>query len=241
MGDAFIANQVVSEVEAIGSITLNGTVGGLSPRSVISAVKAGAKVVWLPTVDAEYGFQKGSKGHWISHYIKPSSFGYPVERLVVTDETGCLRQETQDILRICSENSVALCSGHISPEECIEISKEAKAIGFKQFEITHANAWIDDFTIDVMKQLAANGAYISLAFGACSPMNGRQDPHEIANIINAVGAKHCILITDYGQSINPSPTQAFRAFYYLLKSLGVSAENLDIMMKKNPALLLNLS
>ena len=52
VGAAHAASLAVPEVKVFGSISLNGTVGGLSPRSVTAAVKSGAKVVWLPTTDA---------------------------------------------------------------------------------------------------------------------------------------------------------------------------------------------
>ncbi len=91
-----------------------------------------------------------------------------------------------------------------------------------------------------MKQLTDLGATVSLSYGVCSPTHGREDPREIVQIIKEIGAKNCILITDYGQVISPSPAQGLLIFYYLLKSLGVSAEELDLMLKTNPAGLLDL-
>lgn len=240
VGATAAANLVVSGVRAIGSITLNGPTGGLSPRSVIIAVKSGAKVVWLPTVDAKYGYEKASQGHWIGHYVSTSSFGYPTEQLSILDNSGALKEEAREILRICKNEGVALCSGHISPAECLALAREAKVIGFKNLEITHANAWIEDFTIGVMKELAELGAYISISYGACSPRNGRQDPEEILSIIKQIGAKNLILMTDYGQVVSPAPVEGLRVFYYLMKNLGISGTDIDLMIKKNPAKFLNL-
>ena len=234
------ANQIVPETTIIGSISLNGTVGGLSPRSVVAAIKSGARVVWLPTVDAKYAFDKAKQGHWIKHYVNTSSFGYPTEQLTVTDLEGKLKPEVQEILRVCKEYNAVLCSGHISPQECFAVAHEAKKIGFKSFEITHPNAWLEDFSIDVLKSLAEKGCVISLSYGACSPHNGRQDPAEIVEIIRGVGAENCIMMTDYGQVNSPSPVQGMRVFYYLMKSLGISQKELDMMLKTNPARLLNI-
>lgn len=240
VGAAQAANQVVPEVLAVGSLTLNGPTGGLSPRSVAAAVRAGAKVVWLPTVDSAFSLVKNAQNHWIGHFVKTSSFGFPVEPLSTIDENGKLKEETQEILRLCKENDIVLCSGHISPEECLSIARQAHEIGFKKFEITHANAWFEDFTLDVLRQLADYGATISLSYGVCSPTHGRQAPEEIVAAIDAIGAEHCILITDYGQVISPPPVQGLLVFYYLLKSRGVSKEKLDRMVKINPAILLDL-
>lgn len=237
---AHAANQVVPETTIIGSISLNGTVGGLSPRTVIAALKSGGKVVWLPTVDAKYSFDKAKQGHWIKHYVNTSSFGHPTEQLTITDAEGKLKRETQEIIRICKEYDAVLCSGHISPQECIEIAVEAKKVGYDRFEITHPNAWMEDFDIGTLRDIVQKGAVISLSYGVCSPHNGRQDPAEIAEIIKELGAENCIMMTDYGQVNSPSPAQGMRVFYYLMKGLGISQRELDMMTKSNPAQLLNI-
>jgi hypothetical protein len=240
VGSAQAARLVVPEVHVVGSITLNTTVGGLNPRAVMAAVLSGAKVVWLPTVDARYGFVKAEQGHWIGHYVHSSSFGYRSQELSVTDENGHLLPEMHEILRICSEKRVALCSGHISPVECLAVAREAQRTRFSQFEITHVNAWTEDFTLDVMKELTSYGAVLSLSYGVCSPRNGRQDPEEIAHIIREVGPQNCIMMTDYGQTVSPPPVEGLRVFYYLMKALGVEPAALDLMIRENPAKLLNL-
>ncbi len=234
------AELLVPEVKVFSSISLNGTVGGLSPRSVIVAAKSGAKVVWLPTTDAKYAMDKAQEGHWIKHYVNSSTFAYEVERLTVTDESGELKPEARDIIRICKEHDMVLCSGHISPDECIAVLKFAKEIGFTRLEITHPNDWMEDFTIEKMKEMVSYGAYLSLAYGACSPHNGRQDPEEILQIIKEVGAEHCIMMTDYGQVNSPAPADGLRVFYYLMKKLGCTTEELDMMIKTNPAKLLGI-
>lgn len=240
VGAAHAASAAVPEVKVLGSISLNGTVGGLSPRSVLAAVKSGARVVWLPTTDAQYAMDKAKEGHWIRHYVNGSNFGYDCQRLSVTDEKGELKPEVREIVRICKEHGTALCSGHISPAECLAVARYAKEIGFDKVEITHANAWVEDFTNEVLKELTRLGAVVSLSYGACSPHNGRQDPEEILGIIRAVGAEHCIMMTDYGQVNSPAPADGLRVFYYLMKKLGCTEEELDLMIRKNPARLLDL-
>ena len=237
------ANQVVPEVQTIGTISLNDTTGGLSPRAVMAAVKSGVKAIWLPTVDSKWAMEKGKKGHWIGHYTNGSSFGFDEDRewLTVLDEDGNLKPEVKKIADICKEYNVVLCSGHIGPEECIVLSEYTKSIGFDQLEITHANDWYEDFNLDVLKKLAENGAMISLAFGGLAPHNGRQDPEELVEIINGVGADHCIMMTDYGQVNAPSPAQGLRTFYYLMKKYGISEPDLRKMICSNPAKLFKLS
>lgn len=240
VGAAAAACQAVPEVKTIGSISLNNTVGGLSPRSVKAAVLSGAKVVWLPTTDAQYAMDKAHQGHWIGHYVNGSNFGYDCVRLSVLDQNGQLLEEVKEIVRICKEYDVLLCSGHIGPDECLALTAYAKEIGFDKVEITHANAWVEDFTIPVLQQLVANGAMISCSFGAMAPHNGREDPQEVVDIIHGVGAEHVVLMTDYGQVNAPSPAQGMRVYYFLMKKYGITDAELDLMMRKNPAYLLGL-
>ena len=240
VGAAHAASAAVPEVTVFGSISLNGTVGGLSPRSVLAAVKSGAKVVWLPTTDAQYAMDQAEEGHWIRHYVNGSNFGYDCQRLTVLDSRGELKPEVREIIRICKEHNTVLCSGHISPKECLAVAGYAKEIDFQKVEITHANAWVEDFTHPVLRELTGLRAVVSLSYGACSPHNGRQDPEEILGIIRAVGAEHCIMMTDYGQVNSPAPADGLRVFYYLMKKLGCTEGELDRMIRKNPARLLDL-
>src|SRR4030067_494350 len=62
---AVLASKVSPSTLVFGGIALNETVGGLNPRSVVSALRTGAKVVWMPTVDASFCVEKGRQGHWI--------------------------------------------------------------------------------------------------------------------------------------------------------------------------------
>ena len=49
---AAVVRGVVPEVDVLGSIALNNAVGGLNPLAVEIAEREGARIVWLPTVDA---------------------------------------------------------------------------------------------------------------------------------------------------------------------------------------------
>jgi len=240
MSSAYAANRVVGGTKIFGGIALNEPNGEFNPRNVAASLKAGAKLVWLPTVDAEYALNKAKSGHWIGHYVHGSEFGYGRKGLRITDENQRLKDEVQEILRLCKEYDVILASGHVSPQESLVLAKEAKKIGFTKLEVTHPNIWYEDFPLDVLRELAEYGATFTLSFGACSPHNGRQDPHEIVEIIKGVGAEHCCLITDYGQTVHPSPVEGYRVYCQLLMNLGVTRDEIELMAKKNPARLLSI-
>src|SRR5215813_5771281 len=49
---AKVVRRAVPGIEAYGAITLNHSVGGLNPVALEIAGRSGAKIVWMPTVDA---------------------------------------------------------------------------------------------------------------------------------------------------------------------------------------------
>src|SRR6266446_10931741 len=49
---AKVVGRAVPGIEAYGAITLNHSVGGLNPVALEIAGRSGAKIVWMPTVDA---------------------------------------------------------------------------------------------------------------------------------------------------------------------------------------------
>jgi len=241
VSSAYLATKAVQNICVFGGIALNEPVGGLNPRSVIAAAKSGGKMIWMPTVDAEYAIKKAEKGHWIKHYVHGSVFGFKRTGLCILDEKGELKSEVKDILGVCKEYDIILGSGHIGPEESIALAKESVKIGYNKLEITHPNAWLEDFTPQVMKELTNLGATLTLSYGVCSTHTGRQDIREIVDIIKEIGAKHCCLITDYGQTVNASPVEGYRVFYQHLLNFGISHEDLNLMTRINPSRLLEIN
>src|ERR1700691_4525313 len=49
---AQVVTKAVPGIQAFGAITLNHSVGGLNPVAVELSGRSGAKIVWMPTVDA---------------------------------------------------------------------------------------------------------------------------------------------------------------------------------------------
>jgi len=55
-----------------------------------------------------------------------------------------------------------------------------------------------------------------------------------------VGAEYCIMTTDFGQIDNSPAPEGMRAFIRALLQGGIEEKEIEIMVKKNPARLLNL-
>ena len=68
----------------------------------------------------------------------------------------------------------------------------------------------------------------------------RHDPAHMANVIKSIGAEHFIISTDLGQAANPPPAEGMRMFIAVLLKQGITAREIELMAKVNPAKLLGL-
>jgi len=72
-----------------------------------------------------------------------------------------------------------------------------------------------------------------------SPLTDEQLRKE-AEAIRAIGAASFVLSSDLGQPPNPLHTDGLLAMYRGLMGQGISAADIDVMSRKNPARLLGL-
>ena len=63
---------------------------------------------------------------------------------------------------------------------------------------------------------------------------------EVADQIQALGAEHCIMSTDFGRYALPTPVEGLRQFIACMLDLGIFPEDIRIMVKTNPERLLGL-
>ena len=63
----------------------------------------------------------------------------------------------------------------------------------------------------------------------------------MTGMIKAVGAEHCMISTDMGLAFEPPPVEGMRTAISSLLKKGISEQEIDRMIKVNPAKLLNLS
>jgi hypothetical protein len=59
-------------------------------------------------------------------------------------------------------------------------------------------------------------------------------------MVRAVGPEHTILSTDLGQLHNAAPWEGMRVFIQLMLDHGITADEIGIMVKRNPAFALGL-
>ena len=222
---AYIVRKEVPGIEVFGGISLDLTVGGVNPAAVewMTKVTGGfGKVVWLPTFDSESQVA-------LDQQSRPSA---PVSR------DGRLLPAVLQVIGLAAKHDLVLETGHSAPKESLLIIAEARRQGVKHVLVTHAMTSPGGaMSLDEMRQAAARGAMLELVY---SPYTEVQLQRE-ADAIRSIGAASFVLSSDLGQPQNPLHTDGLLAMYTGLMSKGISAADIDLMSRKNPARLLGLA
>lgn len=219
---ASLVNKIVPGFTLIGSLTLNREAGGLNPDIVEAAAMAGAKVIWMPTSSSIVNSEKG-KG------------------ITLLEKEKRLLPEVLSILDIMRQNDMVLGTGHISLDEIFTLTSKANELGVRT-TITHPlhTGFGCKLTLKQQQELVSMGCFIEHCFVACMPDLGGMSPKIIVDHIKAVGEQNCILSTDFGQGVNPLPTEGFRMMIGNMLNFGLSEEEIETVIKINPAQVLGL-
>jgi len=225
---AYIVRQHVRNLTVFGSITLDFAMGGLNPSAVETSARLGAKVVWMPTFSSANDRQRR---------------GIDGEGIRILDEKGKIVPTVQQILDIVKSHDMVLATGHISAVEAFALVDDAKQKGLAKIVITHPleTGVGATLSIEEQQQMAEKGAFIEHCFLSTMPLADRLDPMKIVEAVRAVGAERCILTTDLGQEWNPPPAEGMRMMVATLLRCRLSTEEIELMIKINPAKLLGLA
>lgn len=221
------AQHCASCTKAYGGIVLNWPAGGLNPYAVENALKRGAKIVWMPTRDAQNSLCSGNM---------PGDF-FDRRGIAVWDGHGHLKPEVVEILEIAKKYRAAVATGHISPEESVLLCREGTRRGVRMV-LTHPE--FDRTTIDAQtqKELADLGVYIEKCWYNIAEHNCTAE--EMVQHIRTVGCRRCYLSTDRGQKNREHPVEGLKLFLAALLEHGLSEQELYTMTHIVPAQVLGL-
>lgn len=241
---AYFVNKVVTGVKAFGGIVLDYAVGGLNPKAVESAIKLGAKVVYMPTLDSSWSIRRVHVTKEAARAARLVTLKEPKEGLSILKgglEGNEILPVVEEVVELIAKANIILDTSHLSPRESLILIDEAKKVGVKKMVINHPNSVFIRTSIEEQREMARKGAYLNYVFHECMPMGSREDPAEIAEMIKSVGAEHCLMSTDFGNVASPPPIVGMQMFILSMLAKGISEEEVEIMIKKNPAELLDLS
>lgn len=143
-------------------------------------------------------------------------------------------EDAEDILNLIAENDLVLATGHLKPEEIFKLLDYAKSAGIKKIIINHPLTGVVGANIDEQKEMAKN-AYLEHCFVACMEKHDNLDPEIIADAIKEVGAKKCIMATDFGQVHNPRPVDGMKMFINSMLGYGINEVDINKMCVVNPS------
>jgi hypothetical protein len=230
----YILRKEVPGIELFGGITQDLAVGGMNLEAVkhMAAMEGGwGRVVWLPTFDAENAV-KSAKG--TGPFVRVSENGHLLPSVL----------ELIDF--IAQHHDLVLETGHVSAEEVGMVVHEAHQRGVTHIVVTHAMAGPIRMTIPQMQAAAQEGALLEFVYGATLGTNPVVSISEYASAIRAIGAKSCILATDFGavqkppEPQRPLEPQGLLDFMTAMHKEGISIADINQMTKTNPALALGL-
>jgi hypothetical protein len=194
------------------------------------------RVVYMPTVDAEYRNKGGPN-------------------VVPVSRNGNLLPEVLDVFKVVAKHNLGLSTGHCSPEEVILLIRAAKDAGVNRIYVQHPNHSGMAMSMATMKEAVRLGALIEIvlsgegltsgpAGGGAKVVNAENPtldygPQKIADI-RALGPENIVLTTDLGQPGRVTHAEAFRLAMTVLQKEGFSQPEIDTMTKLNPARFLGL-
>ncbi len=224
---AYVGKQQFPHLDPLGAVCLDHDVGGMNPDAVKTSGRLGARFVWLPT---------------FSSTSDMALFGRPEMGIPCLDQEGEVTAKTVEVLEEIKRYDMVLATGHITNEETIAVVRKAREMGITRIIITHPiTAHRGGMpTMEMMKEYVALGAYLEHALIGLMPQTQVITPEKLAEAIREIGAEHCILSTDFGQIWNPPPAQGMKMFVAMMLGMGFSDDEVEVMVKTNPAKLCGL-
>jgi hypothetical protein len=223
---ALVNLEVGGAAQAYGGITLNWPVGGLNPYAVASALRLGAKIVWMPTRDAVHSLKFGDM---------PGDF-FQRPGLSILAENGQLLPVVADILEVVKAYDACIASGHLSPEESYRLCLAARAKGVKTI-LTHPDWGRTVIPLETQMELAAKGVFIEKVWANIKEKTITAP--QMAASMRQLGADRVFMVTDRGQQGEELPAPELAKFIAAMLQQGLSAADIRTMVTEVPALLLD--
>lgn len=239
---AAVVRRAVPGIHAVGAVTLNHGVGGLNPVAVDIAGRAGARYVWLPTVDATNEVaglapDMPSPPVWVRVREEMQAAGWLPGPIDVVDDRGRPVPALLDCLDAARAHDMVVATGHLARAEIFSVVDAALARGVRRVVVTHPEFPTQRLSAADQAALADMGAVIEHCF--TTAYTGKCAWGEIVANIAAVGPARSLISTDLGQVANPPVAEGLAAFAQLLLDAGFSADDIAALAVHTPASLVS--
>ena len=235
---AAVVRGVVPGTLVMGAITLNRAVGGMNALAVEIAALEGARVVWMPTVDAvneTAGRTQPQPGEkvpvWASVQYGLRERGIEIEPVAVVDDTGRVLPETRDVLATVAAHDLLLATGHLGRDEIFAVVDAAVEEGVSQIVVTHPEFPSQNLSADDQIALARKGALLERTL--TTPHTGKVPWERWLANIRAAGPEHSVLATDLGQLETPPVEDGLALLADRLLDAGFGEDEVHTMAVTN--------
>lgn len=224
-------------IEVFGGIILEPYVGGISLRSVETALgmgygHGGARFVSLPCHHTAFVARSENRG---PAYI---------ESCLAIPEAGPMPGELEAIMARCAEADVVFNTGHLDGPEHVRVVEAARRAGVRRI-LVPAGYLAEDAALEVV----ALGGVLEFSFFVLSHATAvpqtmiDKEYHRFApvslervvSIISGAGAANVILSSDSGALVLPPPIEALREMLVMMVSSGIAQEDVAQMSRDTPA------
>jgi hypothetical protein len=235
---AAVVTAAVPGVNALGTITLNHSVGGLNATAVEVAARQGARIVWLPTVSSEneYGEVEhadpdGKVPVWVRFELDLRAAGVRPQPVPVVDADGAPLPALLDVLAVIAHHDLVLATGHLSRDEIFTVVDAAVGTGVNTIVVTHPEFPSQSISPADQQQLAERGALMERAL--TTAYTGKCTWDAVFDATRAVGARSTVWGSDLGQVFNPPVEDGLGIMADLFLEAGFSEEEVRIMAVEN--------
>ncbi len=233
---ASVVRAAVPGTDVLGSITLNGCVGGLNPVAVEIAARQGARIVWLPTVDAENeaepdaGPTPRKQPLWREIKNEFAALGLGADSVPVVED-GRPVPELAAVLEVIARRDLILATGHLGAAEIEVVTHAAFDAGVGSVMITHPDYPTQDVPLDAQRALADRGAILERCYAPI--FSGKVSWAQTFEAIRATGPANNVLSTDLGQPKNPPVEDGLALMADELLAAGFDDDEVQVMAVVN--------
>jgi Family of unknown function (DUF6282) len=205
---AQVVSSLVPDVQVVGTLTLNGAVGGMNALAVEIAAREGAAIVWMPTVDSPAetaGRAQPMDGdkvpQWARLQHELRGLGLGIDAVHVTDPGGLLLPEARDVLRAIARHDLVLATGHLGRNDTFAVVDAALEEGVERIVVTHPEFPCQNFSLDDQRALAERGCLLERCLS--TPLSGKTQWERVFDGVRAVGVEHSLFSSDCGNPDYP--------------------------------------
>ena len=226
-GRAAMLRSLFPGLKVYGGLVLNRQAGGLNPDAAERMAQAGGKYLWFPTMDS-LSYRKFHQGGGTDTELSSC--------IQVCEDGGRLLHGAYDVLDVAARYGLIVGTGHVGEKEGVMLVREAVRRGVKKVVLTHAENPATRFSAEARKECIKLGAFVE--HSCFTAYHNRISWEEMSAQIRENGPEHSLLVTDFGQLNSPGSARGLTEFAEGLIKHGIKETEIEMMIKENPAALM---